>query len=583
MMKWLGMSRVKSDTLIPDMWKEQLKQKMHDAFMDYVQSYPQLLQLLEKRAGSVERFWRTIDDYLERLAQDEEGLDGTDRESYLLKIGKRQAEMELPMEFHAFFYQKLFSLSFELARQHRYIVMNEQEASWLERLHTSIHREEGTILSAYYEHQRVQLATFLLEALLPIFLSDVRLTTVAQDVHSMIDEAKGLRLASQEIEHAANDVSQNVLRVAERMENVTAQALESEQTIDKALSQFVEAQSSFERVQKGVSSITQEMYAIGELVRTIEELTAQTKLLSLNASIEAARAGEEGRGFAVVASEIKKLADRTTDSLQHIKKSVGAFGKLVEDTDRETQQFAWFMTEGAHQSELAKEGLRGIVSNIKGSQDDVEMIAAAAEEQTAATTDLIERFTMYTEKLEAVQNTFRLFARDIWEGLKAIDARRVELVENTTLVLADRLRFAILDHLVFRFRVDLTVLGVMDEDPERLGDADHCRLGKLIDRYQDVFTSLPCYHTLQDSHARIHQLGQGIVQGIVLNRQKVASQKRPSRLRVQDTALSATHERRLQDRATPAEQFAELDEVTKTFLSTIEACIAQLHSSGAHL
>ena len=74
-------------------------------------------------------------------------------------------------------------------------------------------------------------------------------------------------------------------------------------------------------------SVLDDISVIGSGIR---EISAQVNLLALNAAIEAARAGEAGRGFSVVAEEIKKLSERTRQSVGEIDRTIGSVRKELD-------------------------------------------------------------------------------------------------------------------------------------------------------------------------------------------------------------------------------------------------------------
>ncbi len=87
-------------------------------------------------------------------------------------------------------------------------------------------------------------------------------------------------------------------------------------------------------VNQVVSQLNEKAMEIAKAVVTIDQISFQTNILSLNAAVEAATVGEAGKGFAVVAQEVRNLANRSSDSAKEISSVVQSIQESVKQTNK---------------------------------------------------------------------------------------------------------------------------------------------------------------------------------------------------------------------------------------------------------
>ena len=166
---------------------------------------------------------------------------------------------------------------------------------------------------------------------------------------------------------AAEQASDNVGTVASASEQLSASIAEIASQVNRSTAVAREAVSEAGNADETIGALADAAHRITQVVDLINDIASQTNLLALNATIEAARAGEAGKGFAVVANEVKQLANQTA---------------------RATEDIATQVAEMQARMDKAVAAIGGIDRTIREMDQITSTIAAAVEQQGAATREI---------------------------------------------------------------------------------------------------------------------------------------------------------------------------------------------------
>jgi len=214
------------------------------------------------------------------------------------------------------------------------------------------------------EARIVEFETTVRAALDSLQKSANSMQTTAQSMSATADQSSALVSA---VASAAEETSVNVQTVSSGTEELSSSIAEiGRQVVSSAeiARKAVDEAGATDATMQGLAENAGRISVVVDLIQTI---ASQTNLLALNATIEAARAGDAGRGFAVVASEVKSLANQTAKATDEIRAQIANMQQVTTS---------------------AVGAIRSITNTISEINDVTTAIAAAVEEQGAATREI---------------------------------------------------------------------------------------------------------------------------------------------------------------------------------------------------
>lgn len=285
---------------------------------------------------------------------------------------------------------------------------------------------------------------------------------VSESIEGVLTASESLKNSTGSIETSVEEINAGIRQQAEdaqqclnKMDNLSDLIIETKERVMKMQNIVEEAGSKMAygneqmnhlkeketetsyitgRVAEWNEELLKKTNAIKKFIESINEISEETTLLSLNASIEAARAGEAGKGFAVVAEQIKKLADNSQVSSKEIEETVKEIDILMNETI-ELSRRAKQTVEGQDMIVSQIENIFVLIYDQMGNiHDNVAGVSHSMQrmmEEREGTLGAVESISGVLQQTAAASSCVKEMVADQTEQISFVEASINNLEENT--------------------------------------------------------------------------------------------------------------------------------------------------------
>lgn len=172
--------------------------------------------------------------------------------------------------------------------------------------------------------------------------------------------------------------------VTEIAENTAKNVQSGFETLQSNLDKMNEITDANVTTIAGIRELGEKIGSIWEIVKIINDIADQTRIIAFNAELEASSAGDLGKNFHIVANEVRRLAAGITNSVEQIKERITEIQHSSDNLIITSESGTEKIREGLELSEKLKEKFSDIQSSSEITVESAVQIKEIIYQQSAA-------------------------------------------------------------------------------------------------------------------------------------------------------------------------------------------------------
>ena len=264
------------------------------------------------------------------------------------------------------------------------------------------------------------------------------LTEIAQSTASTsLEQSTGVK----EILATMEDTDRQTRNIVEKIADVTTVAEGTENNVDAG---FETLQSNLDKMTEitdanvatitGIRELGEKIGSIWEIVKIINDIADQTRIIAFNAELEASSAGDSGKNFHIVANEVRRLAAGITNSVDQIKDRITEIQHSSDNLIITSESGTEKIREGLELSEKLKEKFNDIQSSSEITVESANQIKEIINQQSTSFDQIVATVRQISSGIENFSNstgTVNNTAQKLKDAANLLENLHVQIVKQS--------------------------------------------------------------------------------------------------------------------------------------------------------